>query len=63
MFLKTMYAEVVLTGTVLVISVPSNGCNKMDAREGSYESMKSMGLASFRSIRPVSVRLSHKNIG
>lgn len=36
-----------LTCAILVVSVPSNGCNEVDAGKGSKESVKAVGLATF----------------
>ena len=42
-----------LTCAVLVVSVPCNGSNKVDAGESCHETLEAMSLAAIRAIGPV----------
>lgn len=51
----------ILTSTVLMISVPSNGSQKTDGGEDRHHSLKSVNLAALRPKRPVSSRVQKKH--
>ena len=49
-----------LTGAVLVISVPCDGGNKMDAGKSYCETLETVGLATIGAIRPVPLETQYK---
>lgn len=42
-----------LTGAVLVVSVPGDGSDKVDAGESRYKALEAVSLASIRAVGPV----------
>lgn len=44
-----------LTSAILMVSVPGDGGDEVDAGQSGHEALETVSLASFRAVRPVPI--------